>query len=262
MTTVLVTGASGLLGRGLLSRPAASTYRLRAMSRRPGDGDAAEWVRADLVTSVGLEAAVHGVDVIIHGASAPRHDTRRTDVGGTARLMEVARRAGVKHVIYVSIVGIDRIPYAYYRHKLAAEDVVRTGRVAWTIVRATQFHDFMDLQCRRATRYPIAAFPTDWLGQPIHVDEFADMLWAQVAAGPVGRAPDVGGPDVLTYGEILKTWMEGNQMRKPVIRLPIPGRTAAAFRAGRATTPDRAVGRITWRSWVSARYEGIVLAMR
>ena len=232
------------------------------MSRRGVGDDGVKWVRADLVTNVGLESAVQGVDVVIHAASAPRRDTRRTDVGGTARLMEVARRAGVKHVLYVSIVGVDRIPLAYYRHKLAAEDVVRTGSVPWTIVRATQFHDFMDVLCRRATRFPIAIFPTDWLAQPIHIDEFADILWAQVAAGPVGRAPDVAGPEVHSYGEILKTWMEGNHMRKPVFRLPVPGRTAHAFRRGRATAPERAVGRITWRSWVSSRYEGIVLAMQ
>jgi uncharacterized protein YbjT (DUF2867 family) len=224
--------------------------------------DGVEWVRADLVTSLGLEAAVQGVDVVIHAASAPRRDTRRTDVGGTARLMEVARRAGVRHVLYVSIVGVDRIPHAYYRHKLAAEDVVRTGRVPWTIVRGTQFHDFMDALCRRATRFPIAVLPTDWLGQPVHVDEFADVLWAQVAAGPGGRAGDVGGPDVHSYGEMLKTWMEGRQMHRPVFRLPIPGRTADAFRRGRATAPERTVGRVSWRSWVSSRYEGIVLAMR
>jgi uncharacterized protein YbjT (DUF2867 family) len=229
------------------------------MSRRPGEGKPADWVRADLVTNVGLEAAMTGVDVVIHAASAPRRDTRRTDVGGTARLMDMARRVGVKHVIYVSIVGIDRIPFAYYRHKLAAEDVVRTGRVAWTIVRGTQFHDLMDALCRRATRFPVAIFPTDFQGQPIHVDDFADVLWTQVATGPVERAPDVAGPEVLTFGEMLRIWMDAQHLRKPVFQLPLPGRMAAALRAGRATSPDRAVGRITWRSWVSARYQGTPL---
>ena len=82
-----------------------------------------------------------------------------------------ARQAGVRHIVYVSIVGIDRVPYPYYRYKLMAEDVVRSGSVPWTILRGTQFHHFMDSLFRRFTRFPIGFLPKSWLCQPVHVED-------------------------------------------------------------------------------------------
>jgi uncharacterized protein YbjT (DUF2867 family) len=254
---VLITGASGLLGRSLLARPAALAYRVRATSRRASTRTDGEWVVADLATGAGLEAAVAGVDTIIHAASDPRGDARRTDVEGTELLLAAARDAGVRHIVYVSIVGIDCVPYPYYRVKLAAEDSIRSGSVPWTIVRGTQFHDFMDLLFRRMTRFPIGLVPKSWLGQPVHVDEFADSLWDCVAAGPSRRAPDVAGPEVLRYGDMVRVWLRAQGRRQLVLNLPLLGRTAAAFRGGGATEPRRAVGRLTWGEWLRPRYAGV-----
>lgn len=258
MTTVLVTGASGVLGSSLLSRPAAAGYDLRATSRRPLRGSAAgiAWRRADLGSGEGLDAAVAGVDVVIHAASAPREDTWRTDVEGTARLLAAAGSAGVRHLVYVSIVGIDRVPLAYYRHKLTTEEVVSRGAVPWTILRGTQFHDLMDGLMRRMTRLPVALVPAGFKAQPIHVDEFADVLWRCAAAAPAGRAPDAAGPEVLSYPEMLRMWMAARGMRKPVLRFPLPGAFGRAMRRGDATAPRHAVGRLTWAEWVRARYAG------
>jgi uncharacterized protein YbjT (DUF2867 family) len=258
-STVLITGASGLLGRRLLARSAASAYRLRGMSRRGPAGSTdvlpgVDWLSADLATGDGMDEAVAGVDTIIHAASSPRADTRRIDVEGTRRLLATARRAGVRHVVYVSIVGIDRVPYRYYGLKLAAEEVVRAAGVPWTILRGTQFHDFMDSVFRQFARLPVGLLPKSWLGQPVHVDEFADTLWGCVAAGASGRAPDVAGPEVLRYGDMMRAWLAARGVRKPVLDLPLAGRMAAAFRRGDATAPQRAVGRLTWGEWVRARY--------
>jgi uncharacterized protein YbjT (DUF2867 family) len=255
--TVLITGASGLLGRSLLARPAASAYSVRAMSRHPPAGSGGEWVTADLATGTGLDAAVAGVDTIIHAATDPRGDAPRTDVAGTELLLAAARDAGVRHVVYVSIVGIDRVPHPYYRVKLAAEDSIRSGSVPWTILRGTQFHDFMDRRFRRMTRFPIGLVPKSWLGQPVHVDEFADALWECVAAGPTRRPPDVAGPEVITYGDMVRVWLAAQGRRKLVLDLPLRGRLAAAFRSGGVTAPDRAVGRLTWGAWVRMRYAAV-----
>jgi uncharacterized protein YbjT (DUF2867 family) len=224
------------------------------MSRRASGSGGGEWVSADLVTGHGLDAAVAGIDTVIHAASDPRGDPHSTDVAGTELLIAAAREAAVRHVIYVSIVGIDRVPYPYYREKLHAEDMVRSGSVPWTILRGTQFHDYMDFLFRRFARFPIGALPKSWLGQPVHVEEFADALWQCVAAGPSRRAPDIAGPEVLRYGDMMRTWLEAQGRHQLVLNLPIPGRTAAAFRSGGATAPDRAVGRMTWGAWLQARY--------
>ncbi|HEX8362795.1 MAG TPA: NAD(P)H-binding protein [Longimicrobium sp.] len=257
---VLVTGATGVLGRSLLGRPAAAGYTLRGTGRgAPPEGAGIEWTRSDLANGEGLEAAVSEVDTIIHAASSPRADTERIDVQGTMRLLEAARRAGVRHVIYVSIVGIDRIPFAYYRHKLAAEREVEAGRVPWTIVRGTQFHDFVDTLFGGMMKLPVGFLPKDFRVQPVHVDDFADVLWACAAAAPARHAPEVGGPEVLRYGEMIHPWMAAHGMKKPVLNLPLPGGLATALRQGKGTTPDHAVGTLTWKDWLATKYGGTAL---
>ncbi|MBD0319316.1 MAG: NAD(P)H-binding protein, partial [Gemmatimonadetes bacterium] len=245
MPTILITGASGVLGRALLRRPAAGAYTVRGTGRG-ASGPGAEWVRADLASGEGVDTAVKGADTIIHAASSPRGDTQRTDVQGTMRLIEAARRAGVRHVVYVSIVGIDRVPFAYYRHKLAAEREMQAGRVPWTILRGTQFHDFVDTMFSGMMKPPVGFVPGDFQSQPVHVDEFADALWECVAAGPMKRAPDVAGPQVLRFREMIRSWKAARGIRKPVIHLPLPGAMAAALRRGDGTAPEHAVGRVTW----------------
>ncbi len=255
MAKVLVTGGTGTLGRSLLARPAAAGHALRTFSRRRAALPAGvEWVRADLATGEGLDEAVAGVDAIIHAASNPR-DSERIDVQGTGRLLETAARAGVGHVVYVSIVGIDRVPFPYYRHKLEAEGLVRESPVPWTILRETQFHDFIDGMFRGVFfRWPIGLVPKKWRSQPIHVDDAADALWACVEAGPSRRVDDLGGPEVLTFGEMAKAWKAARRSRKPVLPLPIPGPLAAAMRAGLNTVPERAHPGLTWGEWVARRY--------
>ncbi len=89
---------------------------------------------ADPAPGDGLAGAVHGVDAVVHLASAPGRGSAQPDVAATRRLVAAAHRAGVRHLVYVSIVGVDRVPLAYYRAKLAAEGVVRAGPVPFTML--------------------------------------------------------------------------------------------------------------------------------
>ena len=256
MGTVVITGASGLLGGHLIRSAAAERHAIRALTRRPRDGGAAHiaWMRADLITGEGLDAAFTGADMVIHAASAPAGDTQRTDVDGTRRVVQSAERAGIRHCVYVSIVGVDRIPIAYYRHKLAAESVIRGSAVPWTIVRGTQFHDFMDRLAGQMTRLPVALVPAGFKVQPIDPADFADAIWSVVDGDPRKGIVQVGGPVVLTWHELLSRWMAARGVRKPILRVPLPGRAASALRRGDGTAPGYAVGTITWDAWLRRRY--------
>jgi uncharacterized protein YbjT (DUF2867 family) len=255
MARVLVTGGTGNLGRELTPRLLAAGYTVRVMSRRsprPGEAVRVEWATASLESGAGLDNAVKGTDVVIHAASSPVK--REVDVTGTARLLEQARVAGIEQFVYISIVGIDQIGFSYYRNKLAAERLIEASDVPWTILRATQFHDFIDRILGTLARWPLAFIPTNWQFQSIDTGEVADQLVAAIQTGNGGRLPDIGGPEVLRFGEMARAWLAAQDKRRPVIHLPLPGKLSAGFRQGLNTTPPNRVGKLTWSEWLQARY--------
>jgi uncharacterized protein YbjT (DUF2867 family) len=172
---------------------------------------------------------------------------------GTERLLRAAAEAGVPHVVYVSIVGIDRVPIGYYRRKLAAEALVRASPVPWTIVRGTQFHPFMAAMLRRLAFGSVGIAPAGFRSQPVDVGEFADALWRAVDDQPAGLTSEVGGPEVLTWAAMLRAWLAAQGRSPRVLALPVPGAAAAALRRGEGTAPAHAVGRITWEAWLRAQ---------
>jgi len=215
-----------------------------------------EWAQADLETGQGIADAVTGIDVVVHAASSPFKHTRRIDVDGTRLLLEQALAAGVTHVIYISIVGVDRIQYAYYRAKLVAEALVQNSGLPWSLLRATQFHYLVDLFFQAVIKLPLVTLlPTDLQCQSIAEREVASRLCELVAAGPRGRLPDLGGPEVLTAGEMMYSWLKLRRLHRRVLPLHVPGTVAQGFRCGYNTCPDQSVhGRITWTEWVQSKY--------
>jgi uncharacterized protein YbjT (DUF2867 family) len=252
---VLVTGAAGGLGRELLPRLVTNGYAVRGTSRRDDPAiRGVEWVKSDITTGDGLADAVRGVETVIHAAS-DAFDAWKVDADGTARLIEMCERANVRHFIYVSIVGVDKIPLEYYKAKLAAEERVMTGRVPWTIQRAPQFFGFVDFIISRMARFPLIMLPTDWKGQPIDTGEAADVIADLVRRGPSGRTPDFGGPKIRQFGEMAREWKAARRVGKPIIPLPTFGKVSAGFRAGYNTVPGNRVGALQWEDWLrSARF--------
>jgi len=256
MTTVLLTGATGVLGRELEPRLLDAGHDVRAASRSPPTGGEVEWVELDLADGTGVREAVDGVGIVVHAASDARGDSESVDVRGTERLLDAAADADVANFVYVSIVGIDEIPYAYYEHKLEAERAVEASAVPSTIVRSTQFHPFVAALLATVSRLPLWPLPTEFRLQPIDTGEAADRVAEHATVEAVGRAPDVGGPDVLSVRQLAEAYREERGLHRPIVRLPIPGSVASAFRAGEATSPDRDVGTRTWNEWLAAQ-EGV-----
>jgi uncharacterized protein YbjT (DUF2867 family) len=247
--TVLVTGASGTLGSAVLPRLVKEGYDVRPMSRRPRSG----WVAADLLTGAGVAEAVRGVDAIVHLASA-RRKTRETDVDGTRRLLTAARAAGVRHVLFISINGIDRVALGYYRIKTATEGVVKASGVPYTILRAAQFPSLIDTVLTASSRLGPVVVDPGFLVQPVHVDDVADRIAELLAAGPSGTTVEFAGPEVLHLDEAARQWLAARGSRRPIWRIRFPGRTARAIRAGGQTTTATPTGTRTWRDYLAERY--------
>ncbi|OKI57865.1 SDR family oxidoreductase [Micromonospora sp. CB01531] len=253
---VLVTGASGRLGRAVLPRLRGDGFAVRAVSRHPREDSTVEWVAADLATGEGLSAAVAGVGAVLHLASSPARRTHEVDVLGTRRLVETADQAGVGHLVFVSIVGIDRVPFGYYRHKLAAEQVVTAGPVPWSILRATQFPEFLEELLRTAGRLgPVIGDPAV-LAQPVDPADVAARLAGMLAAGPSYTVEEYGGPQVLRFDEAVRAWRAARRSHRPLLRVRIPGRLGWALRSGGLTTTATPTGTRTWADHLGDTYGG------
>lgn len=249
---VLVTGGTGTLGRALVHTLLDAGRPVRVLSRRertPAVPRAVEWVVGDLLTGVGVRAAVDRVGAVVHCASAPRRPD--DDLDAAVQLLLAARAAAVPHLVYISIVGVDRVPFAYYKAKHRVEEIVEDGGVPWTILRATQFHDFVATLLDHLSRGPVAVAPAGMSDQPVDVREVAARLVSLVDAGPSGRVHDLGGPQVLTTTELMRTYLAATGRRRPVWTVPVPG--LGGFRTGDHLTPQHATGRLTFTEWVEAR---------
>jgi uncharacterized protein YbjT (DUF2867 family) len=244
---VLVTGGTGVLGRRVVERLGSAGVNARVLSH---SGKPATF-HGDLRTGEGLERAVQDIDTIIHCASSPFRRARQVDVEGTGRLLEVAKSAGVSHLVYISIVGIDlAASYPYYRVKLDTERVVESSPVPCTILRATQFYDLILMAMRFLGWLPVMVVPRGFLGQPIDAGEVADRLVELALSGPAGRVPDVGGPEVRTLSDAARAYLEIRGRRRGIFEVPVPGKTARAFREGALVCPDQTYGEIRWEDFL------------
>ena len=204
-------------------------------------------MQGDVRTGAGIDAAVDGIDVVVHAATSPRH-IRATEVGGTRLLIDSLRRHGAGHLVYVSIVGVDRHRFPYYRMKKEAERVIEVSSVPWTIQRATQFHDLINrfLSSQVFIRTPKLAF------QAIDPGDVADRLVSLVEQGPVEHAPDFGGPEILSMTAMAAA--RALIISKRTMLLPVPRLGFLRdFDEGHHLCPDHRDGTVTWAEWLHRR---------
>lgn len=251
---VLVTGGTGVLGRAVVANLLDRGHDVRVLSRRssaalPGG---ARLSTGDLGSGAGVRGAVAEADAIVHCASDVRRHGK-VDVDGTHRLIEHARaaRRPQPHLVFVSIVGCDRIPLGYYRTKVLAELAVAQSGLPWTVLRATQFHDLVLALANGLLRLPVVPVPKGLRDQPVDVRDVAARLGELVDAGPAGRAPDIGGPQVLTVKEILHVVAGACGLRRRLVNVPVPGRVYAGYRAGHHLVPDNPTGTRTFAEYVA-----------
>lgn len=206
-------------------------HDVRVMSRR---GAGPGGVRGDLATGRDLDKALAGAQVVVHAASDPQGDPWEVDVAGTRRLVQAVDRDRLQHLVYTSIVGVDRIPFPYYRAKYAAEQVLLASGLPVTLLRITQFHGFVDFLLETARKGPVLPVPMGWRLQPVDVDEVAAHLGVVVAASPTGGVLEFGGPEELTAVDAARAWAAGRGSGARVVATPVPGKLGAAIRDGEA----------------------------
>jgi len=252
---VLITGATGVLGRELARAARMAGHSVVGLSHRVSSPKyrGAGWVIGDVATGEGLDAAVKGADAIIHAAT-DRTRVQAVDIEGTRRLLAAARRAHIRHFVQVSLAGIDDIPLPYYRARRAVEHIVMGGALPYSIVRATLFHQTLDRYLRRLAAIPfVMPLPDGFVVQSVDAREVAVWLVRSLDERPRGRLADFGGPDVMRVGEAAAMWMRVNQLDKRIVNLAVPGFVGTSFRARLNTAPFGARGKVSWREWLAGQ---------
>jgi uncharacterized protein YbjT (DUF2867 family) len=255
---ILVTGGTGTLGRLVVPRLGDAGHEVRVLSRRSREGGAGiGFVTGDLATGEGIQAAVDGTEIVVHLAGTSKGDEVKT-----GHLVRAASRAGVRHLVYISVVGADRVPVAsgldramfgYFASKLAAERVVGDSGLPWTTLRATQFHDLLFTVVRQLARLPVIPVPAGIRFQPVDAGEVAARLVELALDAPAGLVPDLGGPRVYEFVELVRGYLRAAGRHRPTLPVRVPGKAARALRAGANLAPDRAVGRRTWEEFLAGR---------
>ena len=254
---ILVTGGTGTLGRLVISRLRDEGHAVRVLSRGVHVAEGTEFVSGDLTTGEGVDAAVEGVEVIVHCAGSAKGDQVKAQ-----HLVRAASAAGARHIVYISVVGADRIPMAgaidramfgYFGSKFAAERVIAESGIPWTTLRATQFFDLTLLTAQAMAKLPVIPVQSSFRFQPIDAAEVADRLVELAVGAPAGLVPAIAGPRAYDMAELVRSYLRVAGKRRGIIRVPVPGKAAAAISAGANLAPDRAVGRRTWEEFLADR---------
>ena len=260
MKIILVTGGTGALGREVVKRLQKTDNQVRIMSRQDEPSILprnTQWAQADLLTGHGLTEALDGIEVIVNCASSPGKNTKEIDILGTQEMLYLAKQAGVRHILHISIVGIDRVSIPYYRHKLSTEQVIEAGDVPFSIIRFTQFHTLLDQMLASLTSLrwlPILPLPKHLKYQLIDPKEVADYLLPIIFSEPAGRLPDVGGPEILTFQEIAQQWLDIQGHNRSIVPIPLFGKLGQSLKKGDNTTPSSRYGKITWQNFLHQKY--------
>lgn len=255
---ILLTGGTGTLGRLITPLLREAGCKVRVLSRSGHEGvDGVEFVTGDLEKGEGLAAAFTGVETVIHCAG-----TQKGDDVKAKHLVEAAKAAGgVKHIVYISVVGADRVPvvsgvdramFGYFAAKRAAEEIIEKSGIPWTILRATQFHELTLTTAKTMAKMPVLPVPGKVRFQPIDGGEVAARMVELALGRPAGLVPDIGGPKVYEFKELVRGYLNAAGKHRMIMSMRLPGKAAKAFREGANLAPDRAVGKRTWEEFLAA----------
>jgi uncharacterized protein YbjT (DUF2867 family) len=241
---IAIVGGTGTLGRLVTAELRTRGHDVRVLSRRAPE------YRVDLTTGEGLDWALAGREVMVDASNNSSKAAAATLVAGTRRLLAAGQAAGVAHHVTMSVVGCELVPAGYFRVKARQEDAVADGPVPWTIVRATQFHEYVAAMLASAARWRAVPAPRVPV-QPVSAAEVARTVADVVEQGPRDRRLQIAGPEVASLRELARAWRRATGARALLMPVPLPGGFGRALRAGALTADHVDVrGGLTFAAWL------------
>ena len=241
---IAVAGGTGTVGRAVVAEVERTGHASVVLAPSTG---------VDLTTGAGLDDALAGVDAVIDVSNAAvwtREASESFFTAVTEHLLDACVRAGVRHLVVLSIVGADVVDLDYYSGKRRQEALVAAGPVPWTILHATQFFDFA-AQVLRDQSGPVAEVPP-MLSQPVATADVAERL-VELATGPAqGVAVPIAGPERMTVADMARAVLARRGQDVEVRVQEVPGRTGELM-AGGALTPagEHTVGKHTFAEYLA-----------
>lgn len=241
---VAVIGSRGRIGERLVRNLRQEDFRVVEASRRTG---------VDSVTGLGLDAALEGAEVVIDVTNVRPDDGEaalRFFEASSRNLLEAGRRAGVRHHVVLSIVGTDGLlASGYFRGKKMQEEMAAGSGIPFTILRSTQFFEFVSDVVQAGTARDIRIAPA--LVQPISGEDLADMLADTAFSDPFGGMVEVAGPERLRLDTVaveIATAHEDGRRIVPDMRAPYFG--AELDEGSLLPGPDARIARLTFDDWL------------
>ncbi|NRF67095.1 SDR family oxidoreductase [Aquincola sp. S2] len=245
---IVIIGGTGLIGKKL-----AGILRERGhevLAAAPSTG-------VDTITREGLAQAVDGADVVVDVANAPVWEDQAVlqffETSGR-NLLAAEAAAGVRHHVALSIVGSERLPdTGYFRAKVAQEDLIKASGRPHTILRATQFFEFVGGIAQSATiGDEIRLSPA--LIQPIAAQDVALALADVAVAPPVNGTVEVAGPEAMPLDELVRRFVRGTKDTRKVVP-DVHARYFGGLLSDRTLTPgaNPRIGAIHFEDWLAAQ---------
>ncbi|MFF2353809.1 SDR family oxidoreductase [Kitasatospora sp. NPDC058115] len=248
---VLVTGGTGTLGRHVVPLLRAAGREVRVLTRNPRPAaDGVRHLAGDLMTGEGVDAAVAGAEVVLHLAGDAKHDEATTRT-----LVAAARRAGVRHIVYISVIAADRVPLGYFRAKHAAEQAVAGSGVPFTTLRAAQFHDLALKTAAAMAKLPVVPAVNGIRWEPVDARDVAERLVELALEAPAGLVTDLAGPAVRTLGDLTRDYLAAAGKRRPMLPLRAPGAVGRCYREGvNLAGPGADRGARSWEAFLAGTF--------
>lgn len=241
---VVVLGGSGFLGAKLVTALSDTGHEVVAASPRAG---------VNSVTGEGLEKAMAGADVVVDVTNPPSLDgdlAMEFFQASGRNLIAAGKAAGIAHHVVLSIVGVDRLAGGYFRAKIAQEELIRTSAIAHTIVRSTQFFEFIDQIVSQGTEGDTVRLPQAYL-QPIAGDEAASALMDIAFAAPANDTVEVAGPAAIELVELASEWLSAREIPRTILADPCALYFGAALEARSLIPgPNARLAQETFADWL------------
>ncbi|MER8070597.1 SDR family oxidoreductase [Streptomyces sp. NPDC094034] len=238
-----VIGGTGLIGSRVVKDLNAAGHEAVPHSHSTG---------VDVISGQGLDEAVAGADVVVNLTNSPTFDEASAAFFRTSmdHLLAAARKGGVGHVVILSIVGADQVPELdYYRAKVLQEELLAAGPIPYSIVRATQFMEFMDDVISWTADGDTVRLPATPI-QPIAARDVAAAV-AEVAAGaPLNGIRDIGGPEIFSLDELGRITLSHQGDGRTVVTDPTAG-MFAVVKGDVLTDKDAHLAATRYADWLS-----------